>query len=52
MNNANQVNAMENRTKNNQVIFFKSQEDFAKALREGIGSVEEAGITDELVEEE
>lgn len=51
MNNVNQVKAMETRTRNNQVIFFKSQEDFAKALREGTGSLEEAVHIEELVEE-
>lgn len=50
MNNINQVNAMETRTRNNDVIFFKSQEDFVKALREG--SVEETGLTEELAVEE
>lgn len=50
MNNANQVKIMETRTKNNDVVFFKSQEEFVKALREG--AVEETGLTEELVEEE
>jgi len=50
MNQTNQVNTMETRTRNNEVIFFKSQEEFAKALREGIGSAEENGLVVELTE--
>lgn len=51
MNNTSQVKVMETRTRNNEVIFFKSQEEFAKALREGIGSAEENGLVVELTEE-
>lgn len=47
MNQTNQV--MESRS--NEVIFFKSQEEFAKALREGSGSVEEKGLIVELAED-
>lgn len=49
MNTTNQVKVMESRS--NEVIFFKSQEEFAKALREGIGAVEENGLAVELTEE-
>lgn len=49
MNHANQVKVMESR--NTEVIFFKSQEEFAKALREGTGSAEEKGLVVELTEE-
>lgn len=49
MNHANQVKIMESR--NNEVIFFKSQEEFAKALREGIGLAEENNLVVELTEE-
>lgn len=52
MNKANQVNTMEMRTKENQVIFFKSQEEFVKALRDGTGIGEEIGFADDLLEEE
>lgn len=51
MNHANQVTVLETCTRNNEVIFFKSQEEFAKALREGIGSIEENGFVVELTEE-
>ncbi|MGI2327645.1 hypothetical protein [Planococcus sp. YIM B11945] len=47
MNNASQVKVMGDQ----QVIFFKSQDDFAKALREGTGLVEQVDFTDEQVEE-
>lgn len=49
MNPTTQTKAMETRI--NDVIFFKSQEEFAKALREGTGSVEETGLAVELTEE-
>lgn len=49
MNPTNQVKVMESR--NDEVIFFKSQEEFAKALREGIGSAEENGLAVELTQE-
>lgn len=51
MNQTNQVNTMETRTRNNEVIFFKSQEEFVKALREGIGSTEENSLAVELTQE-
>lgn len=47
----NQAKVMESRTKEPQVIFFKSQEDFAKALREGAATTEENGFMEELGEE-
>lgn len=50
MNRTNQVNMAEANTTDNQVIFFKSQDEFAKALREGISSFEETGAIEELVE--
>lgn len=49
MNPTTQTKVMETRI--NDVIFFKSQEEFAKALREGTGSVEETGLAVELTEE-
>lgn len=52
MNKANQVKAMETCTRDTQVVFFKSQEEFTKALREGTGAGEEIGFVEELGEEE
>ncbi|MGK7376388.1 hypothetical protein ACSFXN_01025 [Planococcus sp. 1R117A] len=52
MSRTNQVNLTEAHTRDNQVIFFKSQEEFAKALREGTGAFEEPGFTEELIEKE
>ncbi|CEG22045.1 hypothetical protein BN1080_00965 [Planococcus massiliensis] len=49
MNPTTQAQVMETRI--HDVIFFKSQEDFAKALREGTGSAEENGLAVELTEE-
>ncbi|MCJ1908293.1 hypothetical protein [Planococcus ruber] len=49
MNATTQTKVMETRI--NDVIFFKSQEEFAKALREGAGSAEENGLAVELTEE-
>ncbi|MCP2033565.1 hypothetical protein L1279_000548 [Planomicrobium sp. HSC-17F08] len=52
MNRTNQVNVAESHTTENQVIFFKSQDEFAKALREGIGAFEETSSIEELTEME
>lgn len=52
MNRTIQVNGAEAHTLDNQVIFFKSQDEFAKALREGIGAFEETGSLEELAEME
>lgn len=49
MNPTNQAKVMGSR--NDEVIFFKSQEEFAKALRECIGSAEENGLAVELTQE-
>ncbi|MGO1057726.1 hypothetical protein ACTL32_01215 [Planococcus sp. FY231025] len=51
MNNTIQANTMDTRTRNNQVIFYKSQEEFVQALREA-GSLEEIGSAEDLLEEE
>ena len=50
MSKTNQVKVMESRTREQQVIFFKSQEEFAKALREGAAPVEENGFMEEADE--
>ena len=52
MNRTNQGTMAEAHTTDNQVIFFKSQDEFAKALREGIGAIEETGSVEELAEME
>ncbi|MGK7379603.1 hypothetical protein ACSFXN_17445 [Planococcus sp. 1R117A] len=52
MNQTNQIKAMETRTRDSQVVFFKSQEEFAKALREGTGAGDEIGFAEELREDE
>ncbi|WKA57802.1 hypothetical protein QWY16_15045 [Planococcus shenhongbingii] len=52
MSRTNQVNIAEAHTIDNQVIFFKSQDEFAKALREGIRAFEETGFIEELAEKE
>jgi hypothetical protein len=52
MSRTNPVNVTEARPSDNQVIFYKSQEEFAKALREGAGAMEETGFTEELLEKE
>jgi hypothetical protein len=51
MNNSIQLNTIDTLTRNNQVIFYKSQEEFAQALREA-GSFEENGLAEDLFEEE
>jgi hypothetical protein len=47
MNNASQVKVMGDQ----QVIFFKSQDDFAKALREGTGSIDQVDFIEEEANE-
>lgn len=49
MNQVNQTSVMETRI--HDVILFKNQEEFAKALREGTGMVEENGLAAELTKE-
>ena len=52
MSKVNQVKAMETPARDNQVIFFKSQEEFAKALRDGTGVGEESNFAEELGKDE
>lgn len=52
MSRTNQVSMTESHTTDNQVIFFKSQDEFAKALREGVGAFEETGSIEDLAEME
>ncbi len=51
MNKTNQAKVMDSRPREQKVIFFKSQEEFAKALREGAATGEEKGFKEELGEE-
>ena len=52
MSKSSQMKVMEARSKDNQILFFKSQEDFAKVLREGVGAGDEIRMSEELMEEE
>lgn len=52
MNKINQLKAMENRTGEDHIFFFKSQEEFTKALREGVGAADGIGFSEEVAEEE
>ncbi|MGK7376384.1 hypothetical protein ACSFXN_01005 [Planococcus sp. 1R117A] len=52
MSRTNQVNIIKDHSRDYQVSFFKSQEEFAKALKEGTGAFEETGFIEELIEKE
>ena len=52
MSKTSKIKVMETRAKDNHILFFKSQEDFARALREGVGTSEENNFTEEIMEEE